>query len=58
MEARDRSETSEPADEPTETTGPTAEELDAQAADRAHQDELVEEWGDESFPASDPPENY
>ena len=52
------SETSEPADEPTETTGPTAEGLDAQAADRAHQDELVEEWGDESFPASDPPENY
>ncbi|GAA0036095.1 MULTISPECIES: hypothetical protein [Brevibacterium] len=52
------SETTQPADEPTETTGPSAEELDAQAAEREHQDELVEEWGDESFPASDPPENY
>lgn len=52
------SETTQSADEPTETTGPSAEELDAQAAEREHQDELVEEWGDESFPASDPPENY
>lgn len=23
-----------------------------------HDDELVEEWGEESFPASDPPSNY
>ncbi|RZU62504.1 hypothetical protein [Zhihengliuella halotolerans] len=23
-----------------------------------HEDEMVEEWEDESFPASDPPSNY
>lgn len=26
--------------------------------DEADTDELVEEWGEESFPASDPPANY
>lgn len=26
--------------------------------DEADSDELVEEWGEDSFPASDPPANY
>lgn len=26
--------------------------------DGADRDELVEEWGEDSFPASDPPANY
>ncbi|WP_313811120.1 hypothetical protein [Glutamicibacter sp.] len=36
---------------------PTKEELEKKAHDE-HDEELVEEWEDESFPASDPPSNY
>lgn len=31
---------------------------DAETAAHRHDDELADEWGDESFPSSDPPANY
>ncbi|MFE2656311.1 MULTISPECIES: hypothetical protein [unclassified Brevibacterium] len=44
--------------EPTEAAEESSAQKDARDAAREHDDQLVEEWGDESFPASDPPENY
>ena len=35
-----------------------AEETDPGKRPEADTDELVEEWGEDSFPASDPPANY
>ena len=35
-----------------------ADAADAAAAAHQHDDERVDEWEDESFPASDPPSNY
>ena len=45
---------------PQDPSGPTAEERDAErnAARIEHDNELADEWGEESFPASDPPAHY
>lgn len=32
--------------------------LSEEEAQHEHDEEMVEEWEDESFPASDPPSNY
>ncbi|MFR0637712.1 hypothetical protein ACPROK_05140 [Glutamicibacter soli] len=36
---------------------PNGEDLEKKLHDE-HDEQLVEEWEDESFPASDPPSNY
>lgn len=41
----------EAKDDPAERPGTTASRHD-------HDDKLVDEWGEESFPASDPPSHY
>ncbi|MEV4901068.1 hypothetical protein AB0K08_06950 [Citricoccus sp. NPDC055426] len=41
----------------TETDAESTEDA-AAAAVHQHDDERVDEWEDESFPASDPPSNY
>lgn len=45
---------------PQDPSGPTAEERyeKRHAAEIAHDDDLADEWGEESFPASDPPADY
>jgi hypothetical protein len=57
-----------PTPSPHERPGagkPDAEKTDAEklagetaAMKHDHEEEMVEEWEDESFPASDPPSNY
>lgn len=48
------------ADAPPEPETPVdlAERPGASQATHEHEDELVDEWGEESFPASDPPAHY
>lgn len=45
------------ANEPKDDDLQTPEEREKKAHDE-HDELLVEEWEDESFPASDPPSNY
>ncbi|GAA1360726.1 hypothetical protein GCM10009596_17920 [Arthrobacter rhombi] len=47
--------TGEPATEPESAEAAAAKTAKAQ---HDHDDERVDEWEDESFPASDPPSNY
>ena len=46
--------------EPQENSDDAQVREDQEKRRRAHDDNdgLVEEWGEESFPASDPPSNY
>lgn len=43
---------------PAEATGSSAEMSESEKIRHDHDDEIVDEWEDESFPASDPPGHY
>lgn len=43
---------------PDEARDDVAERPGTSSVDPEHEDELVTEWGEESFPASDPPAHY
>ena len=43
---------------PEEAKDDVAEKPDTASASMQHKDNLVDEWEEESFPASDPPEHY
>lgn len=47
-----------PEEDRLEETEDSAAEDAVAAAAHQHDDERVDEWEDESFPASDPPSNY
>lgn len=47
-----------PTGVPEEAREDLAEKPGTEAVDKEHEDELVDEWEDESFPASDPPAHY
>lgn len=44
--------------EPMEEDGDVAEHPGSTEVPQEHADELADEWGRESFPASDPPAHY
>lgn len=46
------------SENPAEATEETGKEEPVEHVASAHDEALVEEWEDESFPASDPPSNY
>ncbi|MGZ1490051.1 hypothetical protein [Brevibacterium sediminis] len=48
----------EPTKVPEEAKGDVAEKPGTDSASKQHEDELVDEWEEESFPASDPPAHY
>lgn len=48
----------EPAEVPEEAPEDVAERPGSTRIDHDHADELVDEWGEESFPGSDPPAHY
>lgn len=50
-QARGRHAADPERDDPAETPG-------SSRVDHEHADELADEWGEESFPASDPPAHY
>lgn len=43
---------------PEENPTDVAERPGDTAVEKAHADEIADEWGEESFPASDPPAHY
>lgn len=43
---------------PAEATDGTAERSESEQKQHDHDDRMVDEWEDESFPASDPPGHY
>lgn len=43
---------------PEEARDDNAERPGTSSGSHEHEDELVDEWGDESFPSSDPPAHY
>lgn len=47
-----------PATEPESAEAAAAAAAKTAKAQHDHDDERVDEWEDESFPASDPPSNY
>ena len=48
----------EPTKVPEEAKDDVAEKPGTDSASKQHEDELVDEWEEESFPASDPPAHY
>lgn len=56
----DESENNEQAanEVPRDVKDDIAERPGADQADKQHEDDLVDEWEDESFPAGDPPAHY
>lgn len=48
----------EPQHVPEEAREDVAERPGSTENDAQHSDELADEWGEESFPASDPPAHY
>ena len=55
---RPETEQDESSPAPAEATGNTAERSEADQERHDHDDRMVDEWEDESFPASDPPGHY
>lgn len=47
-----------PSAESAQGTNEGTEEEIAKKKKHDHEDEMVDEWEEESFPASDPPSNY
>ncbi|WP_166968552.1 hypothetical protein [Brevibacterium atlanticum] len=48
----------EPTQVPEEAKDDVAEKPGTDSASKQHEDDLVDEWEEESFPASDPPAHY
>ncbi|MGP6174939.1 hypothetical protein [Corynebacterium sp. A21] len=49
---------SDPKPRPQDSSSSESERPGTDEISRQHDDELVDEWGEESFPASDPPAHF